>query len=46
MRGEKPHVNRYVSVCLLAAVMIKTQLEVPDDRLGNAVTLCGIVRLG
>ena len=39
MKGENPYVSKYVSVYLFAAVVIKTWLEVPDDRLCNAITL-------
>ena len=38
-RGRKTHGCRYVSVYLQTRRRIKTQLEVPDDRLSNAVTL-------
>ena len=39
MKGEKPYVCICVSMYIQAAVVIKTQLEVPDDRLCNAVML-------
>jgi hypothetical protein len=46
MKGEKPYVCTYVSVYLHTAVIMKTELEVPDDRLCNALTLSDIVQLG
>ena len=39
MKGEIPYVIICVSVYIMTAVVIKTWLEVPDDRLFNAVTL-------
>jgi hypothetical protein len=46
MKGEKPYVAIQVSVCIVTAVIMKTELEVPDDRLCNALTLSDIVQLG
>jgi hypothetical protein len=40
MRGEKPHGYAHDSVCAYARRRDKTGLEVPDDRLCNAQTLC------
>jgi hypothetical protein len=40
-KGEKPYVVMYVSVYIITAVVMKTQLEVPDNRLCNVVTLSG-----
>jgi hypothetical protein len=40
MSRENLQVSAQDSVCALAAVSIKTWLEVPADRLCNATTLC------
>ena len=40
MRGEKPHGHACDCVCAWTRRRDKTGLEVPDDRLYNALTLC------
>lgn len=40
MRGEKPRAAMQDNVCVVSAVVIKTELVVPVNRHCNALTLC------